>query len=659
MASNPPGADPRTIKQLNSQVNQLRGWVGKDESKRAPLVHTLNELTAQRLLAHSFAEAAMDAQEAVTQAAKVIADHGPVGPYTPMPDAAAYLTALAHVATVQAGLGLDEAAGRTMDAAMLWARQLDLRTLGEHLSVSAAVWTLSARARGAIATGDLALANAFADAIAARASQGDLASSAHLARLAVDAERVIADARWAAGLPMDALAHTRTAMGIYERSAGVELAKPNLGRPKLEVALQPLPGLTRELVARLITTGAIAEAVETARALVDRLAGIGGRAGDTGRSLTTLARADLARALTTAGDLQSAESIAGQASREAAALVAKENPAGAWLATELVSTPVLADVWLRTARVEDAASVMDPLIARAKRLLKPGESAALLGSALIVQERVERATTRLDDAADTRAMIGAIAETLRTPAQAALPDDQVIIDAALGLVPFALGRNVHWTPLSNAEARAGSAAVRQIASEPVVVTPVPRPRSLRVPEEARPVSAQEPAPQPRPAAEPEPLVEPEPPAATKPAPETAAKPAPEAAAEPEPVAAKEPVPAPGPIAEPAAVVRPAAVAQPAPGPEAEEDPQVMLAEQAEVAWQQAQNSDRKTRAAAAEARVNAIRPLFQRQPRVYGPSLVAALDDLSQAKRQTGDWFSFRGPAKEARQIAKALGLES
>ena len=99
---------PRTdhVKQgkaLLSRVKQLRGHVGSDPSKAEVLADALNELTANRLIAHQFAEATGDAQEAVAAAAKLLTEAGPIGAYTPSPLAARYYTAVTHVAVAQVG----------------------------------------------------------------------------------------------------------------------------------------------------------------------------------------------------------------------------------------------------------------------------------------------------------------------------------------------------------------------------------------------------------------------------------------------------------------------------------------------------------------------------------------------------------------------------
>src|SRR5215218_1372671 len=102
-------------KTLTSLVQRLRGWVGSDPSKAPELADALVELTAHRLLGHSYAAAATDAHDAVRRAGELLAASGPIGPYTSISDAARYVTAVVHLATIQAGMGIADAAGQTME----------------------------------------------------------------------------------------------------------------------------------------------------------------------------------------------------------------------------------------------------------------------------------------------------------------------------------------------------------------------------------------------------------------------------------------------------------------------------------------------------------------------------------------------------------------
>ena len=79
----------------------MRGWLSSDPSKVEELVEALNLVTGQRLLSRLWNEAAAEATEAVQASDRLVASRGPVGPYTPVVDAARYFTALTHVATLQ------------------------------------------------------------------------------------------------------------------------------------------------------------------------------------------------------------------------------------------------------------------------------------------------------------------------------------------------------------------------------------------------------------------------------------------------------------------------------------------------------------------------------------------------------------------------------
>ena len=102
-------------KTLTSRVQRLRGWVGSDPSKLPELADALVDLTAHRLLGHGYAAAAADAQDSVRRAGELLAATGPIGPYTSISDAARYVTAVVHLAAIQAGMGMPDAAGRTME----------------------------------------------------------------------------------------------------------------------------------------------------------------------------------------------------------------------------------------------------------------------------------------------------------------------------------------------------------------------------------------------------------------------------------------------------------------------------------------------------------------------------------------------------------------
>src|SRR5215211_5080869 len=103
-------------KRLSSLVQRLRGWVGSDPARAPELADALVELTAHRLLGHGYAAAAGDAQESVRRAGELLAANGSIGPYTSIPNAARYVTAVVHRATGRVGLAVTNAAGNTVES---------------------------------------------------------------------------------------------------------------------------------------------------------------------------------------------------------------------------------------------------------------------------------------------------------------------------------------------------------------------------------------------------------------------------------------------------------------------------------------------------------------------------------------------------------------
>ena len=141
-------------KTLASLVQRLRGWVGSDPSRALELADALVELTAHRLLGHFYAAAAADAQDSVRRAGEILAASGPIGPYTSLRDAARYVTAVVHMAAIQAGLGLPDAAGRTIESLQDIREQLRGNGLEQRLESQTAIWALSCSARAALTSGD-------------------------------------------------------------------------------------------------------------------------------------------------------------------------------------------------------------------------------------------------------------------------------------------------------------------------------------------------------------------------------------------------------------------------------------------------------------------------------------------------------------------------
>ena len=122
---------------------------------------------AHRLLGHGYAIAAADAQDSVRRAGEILAASGPIGPYTSINDAARYVTAVGHMAAIQAGLGLVDA-GPDDRIAAGHARATPRNGLEQRLEAQTAIWALLCGARAALVSGDIAAANAYADAALAR-----------------------------------------------------------------------------------------------------------------------------------------------------------------------------------------------------------------------------------------------------------------------------------------------------------------------------------------------------------------------------------------------------------------------------------------------------------------------------------------------------------
>ena len=185
-------------KALASSAQRLRGWVGSDPSKAPELADALVELTAHRLLGHGYAAAAADAQEAVRRAAELLAAKGPLGPYTSITDAARYVTAVIQLAAIQAGLGMPDAAGRTIESLRDINDQLG-DGLRSQLKPQTVIWALLCSARAALVSMDVAAANAYADAARARLAESGLDDVPDAAYLSMDVDRLASDSRWAAG----------------------------------------------------------------------------------------------------------------------------------------------------------------------------------------------------------------------------------------------------------------------------------------------------------------------------------------------------------------------------------------------------------------------------------------------------------------------------
>lgn len=654
----------RLLKELASEVKKLRGWAASDESVAERLTDALNELTAQRLLAHQFAPALEDAQDALTRANRLVAAHGAVGPFTPIDDGVRFFTATTHLAATHAGAGHPALGGQMAGALRGWVSLLPHVDLTPYIGARTATWLLIAQSRAALASGDVGAANAFAEAASTRAHEGGLGAGED-ASLLVDALRLAADVRWIAGIPHDAIALTRRAV-----DAAADVAAPVLGASGrladawTERALLPLVAARRDLADRLLASGDADAGLRERRAFIELLLTHVGRLGDPARDALAHALADLAHDLTALDREDEALEAAGRAADVAGELAAAEAMAGAHLGAQFAAVTSLARVLVRRGEHEEAAEALASLFDRYASLRRPAGFEAALAGATLVRAEVERASG--DQEAAERSLrefhtwVGGLREAF--PGDKALYADvaaeQFARDRFRGVATRSPLPTPSWSNLSDADAL--TAATR-------APLPVPTPEAPVVEVTSEPVSAQEPVVEPvwepEPVAEPEPVQEPEPdPTVEPPAPRdiSAVQEMPETdlshradaarevdEVEPEPVIEAQPEPQIEPEPEP--------VWEPEPQPTASETSHLDAA-QAQLADAKA-TGNRKDTLAAAQAVVDALRPLAASDTNRWGRDLVTALEDLGEAKFRAGDWWGSRAPKKEAKQVAKEFGL--
>ncbi len=665
MAPSPADLHARHLKELTSQVKKLRGWVASDPGKAAPLVDALNELTALRLLAHRYVDAAADAQDALTRANKLVAEHGAVGPFTPVDDGVRFVTATTHLACAQTGAGQAAPGAQLAQAALGWMALLPHVDLVPRLAPRTTAWLLMAQASGAAASGDLGAANAYADAALARATEGGLSSGDDAAVL-VDAARLAADLRWSAGIVGDAVRWDRTAS-----AAAAQVAAPVLhGETRVTHAwtqrvLPPWVASHRDLADRLFAAGDAEGALAERRHLAGRLAAHAGRLGDVARAGLTTTLADLAWDLLAVDRLDEALDAAGRAADTAGALAAGEAVAGEHLEAQFAAVTALARALLAQGDPSEAAEALGSLHERYSSLRKPAGLEAALAVATLVRADVARALG--DQSASERSLreFHALVADLRAahPASALyadVPNLTFARDRARGVATRSPLPSPSWSPLPDAAALAASTRSPLPLPEPEpVVVAEPIPPSAPVPAEA--VHAA-----PEPLAEPEPFVVPEaemvPDAEVVPEPHVepdAAEVVPEPHVEPDAVRTSAPV-TPTPVAAPEPVGAPEPVA--ASASDGLEAVQAASAadglEAVRAAFASAKASgNRQQVLAAATALVAALRPVADADPGQHGAALVGALDELGDAKFRAGDWWGSRAPKKEAKQLARTLGL--
>lgn len=324
----PQDSHAQTAKQLTSQVQRLRGWVGSDPSRTPELADGLIVLTRHRLLGHAYTVAAPDAQESVKLAAQLLTANGPIGPYTSVDDAARYVAAVVHLAVIQSAAGMVEAAAETVGSLAELREQLGSLPLVDALEPSTVVWALSCTARGALESGDRAQANAYADAVVARVAESGLREVSEAAYLVMDADRLVSDARWAGGLGSDSLTHLHLARETYDAVVDGRLVQAARLSPVLRQRLvEPLFGLYRDLADRLLAVGEVDLGIVTRRQLVELLSAVAPQE-ETARVQLAASLADLVRDLRAHGRPEEADIAA----EELDALPAGDRAAAADLA---------------------------------------------------------------------------------------------------------------------------------------------------------------------------------------------------------------------------------------------------------------------------------------------------------------------------------------
>ncbi len=635
-----PGTHAQRGKQLYSRVKQLRSWVLSDPSKAPELADTLNRLTAHRLLGHAYADAFAEAQEAFAAAYKLAPAPGTIGPLTRTEDVVRQVQAMAHLAMIQVAAGQAEAGRQTALAALALRSELGRPDFDAALPSASAVWLLTAIARGAAASGDLARANAYADAALARSDQAGHADVADHLPLAIDTEALVADTRWAAGVVNDAVNHGRRALRLQEGLAASALA-PSSRLPEAEVRrlTTPLLALQRDLADRLPSVGDEAGALEQRRTLIARLRTLPGRARPELREALALALVDLADDLDRLGRPSESQLASEEAAAIAAELAKREAHTGQYLGVQLLAGAAWAHALVES-DPEAAAGALGAALQRHEALGKPGALAAAYGVALLARAEVEQALDLAEDAADTRKEFGALAGRLLDattggrPLDAGLDPAAFVRDRARGVVSRSPLPTPHWDRLPAADALAEpvtSGSREAVIPSASTVTPFP--------------AAVPAAPGPRP----EPVLMPEP--------------EPEVVPEPEPVAVPEPVVEPEPAA--SAPLDPVVLAR---GLLAEGRVQEALQVATEALALGASIEllrvalearlaldDKKGAATDAERIVALVRPLAEADPGAHGAELVAALTTLSEARKRAGDWWGSLGPAREAKALAKRL----
>ncbi len=474
----------KQLKQSISLTKQLRGWVVSDPSRTEEFVDALNRVTGLRLLSGLWAEAAPEATEAVGAANKLVASRGPVGPYTPLVDAARYFTALVHVARVQAGMGLAEAAGTTVEAAFAWADQLTSSGLADHLEAQTLVWALDVRAGAALAAGDVARANGMADAALVAARGADL--SGERTPVLLEALRVDADARWAAQLPDDSINLLREAIGLWDEWTRSDLQQlPRMAKAHLERVLTPALPLNRDLAGRLLARGRGEESLAVHDELTRLEHRTAGRRGDSGRVDLALARASQVWDLTSLGRTEPALRAVEDATGAMNVLLKAEKPVGQHLPTQLVVAASVARAELSAGRTEAAAATIESVHSRLQAHKAIATPLAARAVAAQVRCQVQEARDS-QTATETRSQAEALVAELRDALPAAfreLQTAELLATAVRGAQLRSTWPTPHW------DVAGARSMLEPAGAVPVVDTTVSDEEALRRIDEEREVEA--------------------------------------------------------------------------------------------------------------------------------------------------------------------------
>lgn len=445
----------KRTKRLTSAAKQLRGWVGSDPSKEPDLIDALNRLTEHRLLGHAYTDAFADAQDAFVRAYKAAPAPGTLGPLTKTESIVRQIEAMAHLAMVQVAAGQPESAAQTALAALAVRADLGRPDLDHALSPASKVWLLTAVSRGAAAAGDLARANAYADAALARAVDAGFATHPRLAPLAIDTEALVADSRWSVGVGHDALDHTRRALALQQQlTDAARRQSPPVPAAQLARLAAPACAYRRDLADRLDALGDPDAALLERRTLVARLSALPGGTSPEVRESLAWAHTDLAAHLAALGRLDEAAPAAADATAAASALTKAESRPGQFLAVQLVAGATAATVSLRRDDPEAAAEALRAPLQRHAQFGAPDAFAAAFGVALVARAEVEDALDLAEDAAATRTEFRALAARIlaQTPAGDVLygtvPAEAFVRDRARGVVTRSPLPTPHWENLS-------------------------------------------------------------------------------------------------------------------------------------------------------------------------------------------------------------------